>query len=84
MNIGEVIKTLKAEVNFGKTQLGRSVSERAISSLQAAIDDTKNYDVEAIKCLNCKIITSSVLTPKGCVNCGAINLTTNIDEGDIL
>jgi len=84
MNISSVIKTLKAETNFERTQSGRSINEKAILSIQAAIDDTKNYNVEAIKCLNCKIIMSSILATKGCMNCGAIDLTTNIEQGEIL
>lgn len=84
MKIAETITTLKAQINFGKTSTGRSVSEKAIDSIQAAMDDTKNYYVDAIKCLNCNLISSSILTTKGCVNCGAINLTTNIEKGEVL
>jgi len=86
MNIQEALKTLIAERNFERTPRGRSVSEKAIESLSAAIKDEKNYNVDATKCLNCGIIESSILTTntKGCVNCGGINLTTNIEKGEIL
>ena len=79
MTIQEVLNILIAERNFGRTPTGRSVSEEAIDSISASIKDKKNYHVDAIKCLNCGIILSSILTTKGCVNCGAVDLTTNIE-----
>ena len=86
MNIQEALKTLIAERNFERTPKGRSVSENALDSLSAAIKDVKNHHVDAIICLNCGIILSSILTTntKGCVNCGGINLTTNIEKGELL
>ena len=78
MTIGEILKTLIAERNFERTPKGRSVSEKAIESINAALADEKNHSVEAIKCLNCGIILSSILVTKECPNCGAIDLTTNI------
>jgi len=80
MKIVEVIPDLKAELYFGKTATGRSVNEEAKSSIQATLSDTKNYEVEAVKCLNCGIILSSLLIQSGCPNCGGSDLTTIIDK----
>jgi len=84
MKISNVIPDLKAELYFGKTGKGRSVNKEAKASLQATLSDTKNYEVEAIKCINCGIILSSLLVQSGCPNCGGSDLTTIIGQKDIL
>ena len=78
MTIQEIFNILLAERNFGRTPKGRSINEKAMESLNATIADEKNHNAEAIKCLNCGIILSSILVIKACPNCGAIDLTTNI------
>lgn len=78
MTIQETLKVLIAERNFGKTPKGRPIIERAAESLDATLSDEKNYNIEAILCLNCGIMLSSVLVTKECPNCGSIDLTTNI------
>ena len=84
MKIANIIPDLKAELYFGKTGTGRTVNEKAKASIQAALSDTKNYEVEAIKCLNCGIILSSLLVQSGCPNCGGSDLTTIIGNKEIL
>ena len=64
--------------NFGKTPKGRPITERAAQSLAAILADEKNYNTEAIKCMNCGIILSSIVVTKECPNCGSIDLTTKI------
>jgi len=84
MNIGNVILDLKAQRNFGKTPKGRSINDKATSTIEAILYDTKNYAVEAVKCLNCGIILSSLLIEKGCPNCGNSDLTTIINPSDTI
>lgn len=84
MNISEIVPTLKAEQALKKTPCGRPITEYAISAIDAALSDEKNYEAPAIKCLNCCIIMSSLLVPEGCVNCGGKDLTTDITNNDIL
>jgi hypothetical protein len=84
MTIGEVLKTLIAQRNFQRTPSGRSITQNGIDSINASIEDTKNHNVTALKCMNCCIIQSGVLATKGCINCGNIDLTTEIKQGDIL
>jgi len=78
MTIRESLKILLAQRNFERTPKGRPVIDKAMHSLSAAIADEKNYEVNAIMCLNCGMINSSILVTKECQNCGAIDLTTNI------
>ena len=84
MNISNVIPDFKAELYFSKTSRGRTVNEAAKASIQAALADTKNYEVDAVKCLNCGIILSSLLVQSGCPNCGGSDLSTIIGPKDIL
>jgi rubrerythrin len=84
MKISEAIKTLQAQRNFERTPTGRSIAEYGIDALNAVLDDKKNWENEVIKCLNCCIIMSSLLTPKGCPNCGGHDLTTQVRQADIL
>jgi rubrerythrin len=84
MNISQTLQTLKAQLTFERTSKGRSITEQGLHAVQATLEDEKNHHINASKCLNCGIIVSSLLTPKGCPNCGAIDITTDIDEGDIL
>jgi len=84
MNILDSIPTMRAEVAFRKTPTGRAITDDAIAFLEAALSDEKNYESEAIKCLNCNLIQSSLLVPEGCVNCGGKDLTTDIKDNDVL
>jgi Zn finger protein HypA/HybF involved in hydrogenase expression len=84
MNISNLIPDLKAELYFSKTATGRTVNEKAKESIQAMLSDTKNYEVDAVKCLNCGIILSSLLIQSGCPNCGGSDLTTIIGQKDTL
>jgi len=83
MKIKDLIKVLKAEALFGRTPSGRSINEYAQNALEATLEDTKNYEMECLNCLNCNIIVSGLLCPEGCPNCGSKDLTTEINEGDI-
>jgi len=84
MKISEVIKILMAEQLFKRTPKGRKLTEFAIENIVAALEDKKNYDQQAIKCMNCGLITSSLLVPEGCNNCGSKDLTTELTQQDIL
>ena len=83
MNISEVIDIIKAEIVFKRTPSGRSINEYGIESLNAALADQSNYDIEAVKCTNCCIIQSSLLIPEGCPNCGGKDMTTQIVKESI-
>jgi hypothetical protein len=84
MQIQEIISTIKAQIAFRRTIIGRPINKKALEVLKAAIQDDKNSDSEAIKCQNCCIIQSSLLVPEGCQNCGSKDLTTNINKTDVL
>ena len=83
MKISEVISTLMAEKLFRRTPMGRPLTDFAIDTLNAALEDIKNQNQDAIRCLNCGLITSSLLVSDGCV-CGSKDLTLNITKSDIL
>jgi len=80
MNISEVISILKAELVFKRTPCGRPINDFASESISAAIQDTKNHGYEVVKCKNCCIITSGLLVPDGCPNCGSKDLEHNINN----
>ena len=84
MKVSDTILTLKAQSNFERTQTGRSVSKKAIDVIDAILSDEKNWETSAIKCLNCSIILSTILTGGGCPNCGAEDLTTEIGNEEII
>lgn len=84
MKVSEVTLDLVAQKNFRRTPKGRSISDKATEYISAALEDTKNYGVEATKCLNCGIILSSILVSKGCPNCGNTDLTTIINKADTI
>jgi len=84
MNISEVLNTLKAEIALKRTPIGRPITDYAIEALSAAVEDEKNYDIDAVKCTNCCIIQSSLLVPEGCPSCGSKDLSTEITKADII
>jgi rubrerythrin len=85
MKISDAIPTLKAETIFKRTPTGRSITEQAIETLKATIEDQKNWQSEVVKCINCSIISSSLLASEGCPNCGLKqDFDTNITQNDIL
>ena len=84
MKISETIPTLKAESVLLRTPSGRPIVEYAQECIRAALEDEKNYNSEAVKCLACCIIMSSLLVSSGCPNCGGHDLDYNINKNDIL
>ena len=84
MKISDVLRTLKAEMAFRRTPSGRPLTEFAIEALGSALEDVKNQDQEAIKCLNCGLVVSSLLVPEGCCSCGSKDLTTELTKADVL
>jgi hypothetical protein len=85
MKIGEVIPIIKAQILLKRTIQGRHIVDNAISVLEASLSDNKNWHNEALKCLNCGIIISSLLVPEGCVNCGSKDLKSidyKINKGE--
>lgn len=74
-----------AEKVFRRTPSGRPLTEFAVETLGAAIEDQKNHNQDAMKCINCKFIASSLLFSEGCPNCGLKqDLTTDISKAEIL
>jgi hypothetical protein len=85
MKIADVIETMKTQVAFERTPTGRPITEKAVAATQAAISDEKNWHNDALKCKNCGIISSSLLVPEGCVNCGSKDLESiddKVEKGD--
>lgn len=84
MKISEIIKDLKAQIIFRKTYKGRIVNDRAVNVIETSLNDTKNIDVKAQKCLNCGIMLSSILVLTDCPNCGARYFTEEIKEEELI
>lgn len=84
MKISDIIDTLRAEVILKKTPSGRSITDYAVDTLIASLEDKKNHGAEVVECKNCKLIISGLLTPEGCPNCGSKDLTSKIKQADIL
>ena len=76
MKIKDALHILKAELAFEKTPTGRSISEFAIRTIEATLQDTKNYEMQCSFCPNCCIMLSDLLRPEGCPNCGSKDKTT--------
>ena len=84
MKISQVINTLKIEQITGRTPKGRSLTDRAKEGISSTLQDEKNWEMDAIKCLNCGIILSSLLASDGCINCGGIDMSVDIRENDVV
>ena len=80
MNIEQVQDILRQELALERTPKGRPISELGKNAIEAVLSDEKNYGVMAVKCLNCGMVFSSVLSHNGCPNCGGMDLTANLDE----
>jgi predicted Zn-ribbon and HTH transcriptional regulator len=78
MKILDVLKILTAEGIFEKSPTGRPLTELAIETIKATLNDKKNYDQEVIQCKNCGLVISSLLVPSGCVSCNSKDLTKDI------
>jgi len=78
MIIEEALDTLKTEMALKRTPCGRPINENTVELIKAAISDQKNWGSEVKKCLNCCIIVSSLLVPRGCPNCGNKDMTNDI------
>jgi len=79
MKIKDAIQIMKIEAIIGRTPTGRSMTDYAVDSIEAALSDEKNYEMECLKCINCGIIQSGLLCAEGCPNCGSKDLTTDIN-----
>ena len=84
MKILDLKSVLLAQKLFGRTPSGRSITDYAKDTIRATLDDEKNWDMEATKCLNCCFIASSLLFENGCPNCGGHDLTLDINEEDVI
>lgn len=84
MKISEVLQTLMAEKVFRRTPLGRPLTNYAIETIEATLEDKANQDQEAICCLNCGFVISSLLVPEGCVACGSKDLSTNVTKANTI
>jgi len=78
MKISDVLNILTAEGIFERSPIGRPLTELAIETIKASLNDKKNYDQEVIQCKNCGFVISSLLVPSGCVSCGSKDLTKDI------
>lgn len=78
MKISEATDILQKEQALGRTPSGRALSDYAIQTVGATLEDQKNYQMNVIKCMGCGFIVSSLLVADGCPNCGAIDLTEDI------
>jgi len=78
MKISESIDVLKKQLLLERTPKGRPITKSALLVVETTIEDQKNYHIDAIKCLNCGIILSSLLVPQGCVNCRSKDLLLKI------
>ena len=78
MKIQEAMPILKAEQAFGKTPIGRPLTEYAVETIAATIEDTKNYGQETTVCLNCGFLASSLLFESGCKNCNSKDISSEV------
>jgi hypothetical protein len=83
MKIKDVLSTLKIEHMSGRTPKGRPLTDLAKEAIASTMEDEKNWGNDAIKCLNCGIILSSLLATAECINCGGIDMTVNIGNNDV-
>lgn len=79
MKISEALKIIKRQMILGKTPKGRPMTDIAKSTMDAVVEDQKNYHNDVIQCLGCGYVTSILLTSDGCPNCGILDMTTEID-----
>ena len=77
MKVSETINTLKAQRNFERTPKGRSLTEYAKNSIDAVLEDEKNWNMDVMKCLNCGFINSGLYFESGCKNCNSKDLSIN-------
>jgi len=70
MNISDSLKIMLAEQVFKRTPNGRPITDFAIETIKASMEDKKNYDQNIMECANCGLIVSSLLVESGCPNCG--------------
>jgi len=84
MQISEILNTLRAEMAFRRTPFGRSLTDRALETIGATMEDKKNYGSEAICCMNCRFVGSSLLAESGCPNCNGKDLSTDINKSELL
>jgi len=79
MQIIDIIDILQTERILERTPTGRRITEYGKDILSAAMEDKKNWNAEAQKCLNCGFVGSSLLFPEGCGVCGSKDLTFEIN-----
>ena len=84
MQIQNVLDTLRAEMVLERTPSGRLLTESGMGAVVACVSDQKNHGSDAILCLNCGFIGSILLVPEGCPNCNGLDMTTSIEEKNIL
>ena len=79
MKIRDALPMMGVELKLKKTTKGRDISELGLNAIQATIDDQKNYDSDAIQCMNCGMVCSSLIIQAGCPNCGGLDLTVEFE-----
>lgn len=83
MKIREGLQTLKTERVLERTPKGRFITDYALQTLDAAMEDVKNYENELAKCLGCGFVNSILLFEDGCPNCNVIDIKADLNQGDI-
>jgi hypothetical protein len=76
----EALPIFKSQLVLNRTASGRPMTSSAESFIISSIDDTGNYAQNAIKCLGCGLVFSSLLSSDCCPNCNVPDLTLNIEE----
>ena len=78
MNVQESLKTIQTQIALSRTPKGRVITDFGKQSLQSVIDDTANYSTDVVRCKNCGMIISVLLTAEGCPNCGGLDFDAKI------
>lgn len=79
MTINDALRILNVQLILHRTPSGRKITDLGLEAIRATLDDQKQYDQPVVQCLNCKLIVSSLLVTDKCPNCGALDLTMEID-----
>lgn len=80
MKLLEAKSIINNQILLKRTTSSFPVTDDAIAFLQSSLDDLQNIDTTAIKCKNCEFVFSVLHSENGCVNCGALDLTDQINS----
>jgi rubrerythrin len=83
MKIEQAISHIKTQINLKRTSYGRPINDDSLNRLNSVLEDENNFGADAVQCLNCGLIISSLVVSDGCPNCGGIDMTFEILEKKI-